>query len=36
MEWFDLGGAGAETAPGIARFKLGFGGEMLTTTETYL
>lgn len=35
-DWLDLGGVDTQTAPGIARFKLGLGGELLTTTGTYL
>lgn len=35
-DWLDLGGVDTDTAPGIARFKLGLGGDLLTTTGTYL
>jgi len=35
-DWLDLGGVDTDSAPGIARFKLGLGGELLTTTGTYL
>ena len=34
--WLDLGGVDSQSAPGIARFKLGVGGELQTTTGTYL
>ncbi|MDJ0982547.1 MAG: GNAT family N-acetyltransferase [Kiloniellales bacterium] len=33
--WLDLGGV-SPTAPGVARFKLGLGGELFTLTGTYL
>jgi hypothetical protein len=36
IEWFDVGGLFANTAPGIARFKLGMGGEVFTLAGTYL
>ncbi len=36
VEWFDVGGLFANTAPGIARFKLGMGGEVFTLAGTYL
>ena len=35
-EWLDLGGVDSQTAPGIARFKLGLGGELQTNTGTFL
>lgn len=35
-EWLDLGGVDTQSAPGIARFKLGLGGDLQTTTGTYL
>ena len=34
--WLDLGGVDTQTSPGIARFKLGLGGDLVTTTGTYL
>lgn len=36
VEWFDVGGLFADRAPGIARFKLGMGGEIFTLAGTYL
>lgn len=36
IEWLDLGGVNTESQPGIARFKLGLGGEVFTLTGTYL
>jgi hypothetical protein len=33
--WLDLGGIDTQTAPGIARFKLGLGGEVVTQSGTY-
>lgn len=35
-DWLDLGGVNTESQPGIARFKLGLGGEVFTLTGTYL
>jgi hypothetical protein len=35
-DWLDLGGVDTTSAPGIARFKLGLGGELQTQTGTYL
>ncbi|MDH3737741.1 MAG: GNAT family N-acetyltransferase [Alphaproteobacteria bacterium] len=35
-DWLDLGGVDTQTAPGIARFKLGLGGELQTNTGTFL
>jgi hypothetical protein len=34
--WLDLGGLDTQSAPGIARFKLGLGGDLQTLTGTYL
>ena len=34
--WFDLGGVETTRTPGIARFKLGMGGEVTTLAGTYL
>lgn len=34
--WLDLGGVATDTAPGIARFKLGMGGEVATLAGTWL
>lgn len=34
--WFDLGGVETSRNPGIARFKLGMGGEVTTLAGTYL
>ena len=34
--WLDLGGVNPAAAPGIARFKLGLGGEVFTLAGTYL
>ena len=34
--WLDLGGVNANSAPGVARFKLGLGGEVFTLVGTYL
>ena len=36
VEWFDVGGLFASGAPGVARFKLGLGGELFTLAGTYL
>ena len=36
VRWFDLGGVDAVHAPGIARFKLGIGGEIVTLAGSYL
>ncbi len=35
-DWLDLGGVDTQTSPGIARFKLGLGGEIATLSGTYL
>jgi hypothetical protein len=35
-DWLDLGGVDTASAPGLARFKLGLGGELQTPTGTYL
>lgn len=35
-DWLDLGGLDTQTSPGIARFKLGLGGELATLSGTYL
>ena len=34
--WLDLGGVDTTHAPGVARFKLGLGGEPFTLTGTYI
>ena len=34
--WLDLGGLNTESRPGLARFKLGLGGEVFTLTGSYL
>ncbi|NIA68384.1 GNAT family N-acetyltransferase [Pelagibius litoralis] len=36
IDWLDLGGVNTESQPGIARFKLGLGGEVFTLAGTYL
>ncbi len=36
VRWFDLGGVDAAHAPGVARFKLGLGGEPTTLAGSYL
>ena len=36
VEWLDLGGIDGLTMPGVARFKLGLGGEMYTLAGTFL
>ena len=36
VRWFDLGGVDAVHAPGIARFKLGMGGEPTTLAGSCL
>ncbi|MFZ1426943.1 MAG: GNAT family N-acetyltransferase [Geminicoccaceae bacterium] len=36
VRWLDLGGLATDRAPGIARFKLGLGGEVATLPGTYL
>lgn len=36
VEWFDLGGLFADRAPGVARFKLGMGGDVFTLAGTWL
>ena len=35
MAWLDLGGVNTRALPGISRFKLGTGGQVLTLTGTY-
>ncbi|MDH3239276.1 MAG: GNAT family N-acetyltransferase [Alphaproteobacteria bacterium] len=34
-QWLDLGGIDTQTSPGIARFKLGLGGEVVIQSGTY-
>ena len=36
VRWLDLGGVATDRAPGIARFKLGLGGEVSTLAGTFL
>jgi Acetyltransferase (GNAT) domain len=36
IEWLDLGGLNTESQEGLARFKLGLGGEVFTLTGSYL
>lgn len=36
VRWVDLGGIDTERAPGLARFKLGLGGEIATLAGTFL
>lgn len=36
INWFDLGGLNTESAAGVARFKIGLGGEIVTLSGTYL
>ncbi len=36
VSWLDLGGINATSAPGVARFKLGVGGEVFTLAGTYI
>lgn len=36
VRWLDLGGIATDRAPGIARFKLGLGGEVATLPGTFL
>ncbi len=36
VAWLDLGGINTASAPGVARFKLGFGGEVFTLAGTYI
>ncbi len=36
IQWLDLGGIDTQTAPGLARFKLGLGGVLETQAGTYL
>ena len=36
IDWLDLGGVNTESQPGIARFKLGLGGDVFTLSGTYL
>jgi lipid II:glycine glycyltransferase (peptidoglycan interpeptide bridge formation enzyme) len=35
-DWLDLGGIDTRAAPGIARFKLGLGGNIVTLAGTFL
>ena len=35
-DWLDLGGVDTQSAPGLARFKLGLGGALETQSGTYL
>ncbi len=35
VEWLDLGGVNTTRTPGLARFKLGLGGEVITLAGTY-
>ena len=35
IRWFDLGGVNTEDAAGIARFKLGMGGQVMSLSGTY-
>ena len=34
-QWLDLGGLNTESQQGLARFKLGLGGEVFTLTGSY-
>lgn len=36
IEWLDMGGLNTESQQGLARFKLGLGGEVFTLTGSYL
>jgi len=36
ISWLDLGGLNTESAAGVARFKIGLGGEIVTLSGTYL
>jgi hypothetical protein len=36
VSWLDLGGIDATSAPGVARFKLGVGGDVFTLAGTYI
>lgn len=36
VRWFDLGGVNGQAAPGVARFKLGLGGELHTLAGTFI
>ena len=36
VAWLDLGGLNAVSAPGVARFKLGMGGQLFTLAGTYI
>jgi lipid II:glycine glycyltransferase (peptidoglycan interpeptide bridge formation enzyme) len=36
VRWLDLGGVATDRAPGIARFKLGLGGDVATLAGTFL
>lgn len=36
IRWFDLGGVNTEDGAGIARFKIGTGGEVITLPGTYI
>lgn len=35
VSWFDLGGVYTRSLPGIARFKLGLGGDIASLAGTY-
>ncbi len=35
-DWLDLGGVDTQSTPGLARFKLGLGGDLTTQSGTYL
>ncbi len=36
IKWLDLGGLNTDSAAGVARFKIGLGGEIVTLSGTYL
>ncbi len=36
VDWLDLGGVNSRDAPGVARFKLGMGGELYTLAGLYM
>ena len=36
VRWLDMGGLATDRAPGIARFKLGTGGQVCTLPGTFL
>ena len=36
VRWLDLGGVATDRSPGIARFKLGMGGEVAILPGTFL